>query len=90
MSDEVTLGSVISVRFDNSSDCIKYLITGAIRDIPEDSSIYEKISQLNVSVITLSSPIGRAVFGAKLGQTIAFDIPRHRQRKVTIDSIDTF
>lgn len=88
VSEEVTLGSVVSVRFDNSSDCIKYLVTGATREIPEDSSVYEKMSRLNASVITLSSPIGRAIFGAKVGQTVAFDVPKRRQRKVTIDSID--
>lgn len=81
--DVVTLGSVVTARFDNSQEAIRYLITGATRELPESIGQFSD----KVSVVTLSSPIGKAMFNAKVGDTVEFKVGK-RKRAVIIDGIN--
>ncbi|MGI9607680.1 MAG: GreA/GreB family elongation factor [Acidimicrobiales bacterium] len=62
-SDEVTAGSVVELRYQGDDDTERYLV----------GSIEEKGSEL--VVLSLGSPLGEAIAGAKAGDTVSYDSP---------------
>ncbi|PID31472.1 hypothetical protein CR983_00775 [Candidatus Saccharibacteria bacterium] len=88
-NDEVTLGSVVSVQtnIDPSKDMTKYILTGATLNLPEDILSLQNTNE--ITAITLSSPIGRAILGAKVGDDISFNMPRGRKSNIRICNIES-
>lgn len=60
---EVTTGAVVSLRYTGDDDVERYLI-GSIEERRE-----------GVSVISPASPLGQALIGHKVGDTVAYDAP---------------
>jgi transcription elongation factor GreA len=74
-SDVVGHGSLITVQFDGDDDTETYLV----------ASIDERV---DVPVCSPTSPMGKAVLGAKAGQTIRYQTSNGVAISVTVVSID--
>ena len=73
--DTVRAGSIVSIRYAGDDDPEKYLI-GSIEERIED-----------VEVISPTSPLGEALIGARIGETVTYEAPGGTL-KVEIVSID--
>lgn len=61
--DEVTQGNVVTIRYEGDTETEKYLI-GSIEERRE-----------GVTVMSPGSPLGSALLGAKVGETVTYDAP---------------
>lgn len=62
-TDEVSTGNVVEIRYDGDTETEKYLI----------GSIEER--RPGVTVMSPGSPLGGALLGAKVGQTVSYEAP---------------
>ena len=69
-------GSVVSIRYDGDDEIEKYLV----------GSIEERHDELEV--ISPQSPLGKALTGAKPGDTVGFEAPNGNTLRVEIISVD--
>lgn len=74
VGDTVVEGCVVSVTFDGDDAAERYLV-GSIDERPDD-----------VVVLTPSSPMGRALLGARTGDVVSFAAPSG-QLQVTVTAI---
>jgi len=75
ITDEVASGSVVGLRYDGDDDVERYLI----------GSIEERRD--GVTVTSPGSPLGRALLGCKVGDTVEYDTPAGATLKVEIVEI---
>lgn len=61
--DEVTAGSVVTVRYEGDSDTEQYLV-GSIEERPED-----------LPVVSPGSPMGSALLGRRAGEVVEYAAP---------------
>lgn len=84
--DEVTLGSIVDIRYGKSSNLDRLVLTGVSRQLTPE--IAERIEMTDdTEVITLSSPVGRAIFGKKAGEVTSFTAPNGREISLTIEAV---
>ena len=62
-SDAVAAGSVVSIRYEGDDEVERYLL-GSIEERRED-----------VAVISPGSPLGQALMGRKVGETVEYEAP---------------
>lgn len=74
-SDEVTSGSVVGLRYEGDDDVEKYLI-GSIEERRE-----------GLTVTSPGSPLGQALLGHKVGDTVEYETPAGATLKVEIVEI---
>lgn len=81
--DSVTLGSLVSTHYDNGKQ-VAFFITGTTRDLEE---YQDKIPKTGSRVVTVYSPIGRALLGAKVNYSVKFQAPNGRDITIHVDNI---
>ena len=59
----VSAGSIVSIRYEGDDDVERYLV----------GSIEERVDDLDV--ISPTSPLGSALMGAKVGETVNYEAP---------------
>jgi len=69
--DEVTLGSVIKLRFKDSAPVEDAILTGTARELETSTELGLPDDLLFVS---LQSPIGRSLLGARPGDIVPYDV----------------
>ena len=62
-TDEVTTGNVVTIRYEGDTDTEQYLI----------GSIEERRD--GITVMSPGSPLGEALLGAKVGETVSYEAP---------------
>ena len=62
-TDQVAMGNVVIIRYEGDSETEKYLV-GSIEERRE-----------GVTVMSSASPLGGALLGAKVGQTVDYEAP---------------
>ena len=78
--DEVTLGSVLELRFGSSDEAETAIVTGTAREMEDLEGI--RVPDIFMP-ITLQSPIGMALLGARAGDDIIYEVGgRPRQAHV--------
>ena len=83
--DEITLGSIFTVEYAPGDEAMSLLV-GIILDIPE--CVKNSLPQ-ECGIVTLSSPLGSSVLGAKKGDVVAFNVG-NRQIKVKITDFNIY
>lgn len=68
-SQPVTLGSIVGIQFRGDPEVENYLLTGAVREIPEQ--IAGNLPS-ETEAVTLSSPMGEALFGSSIGEDVSY------------------
>ena len=63
VSDEVQAGNVVTIRYEGDDDTEKYLV-GSIEERRE-----------GVTIMSSESPLGGALLGAKIGETVSYEAP---------------
>jgi len=82
----VTLGSLVDVRYGDSPDVTSFVLTGVSRELTPD--LAETINDdKKVNIVTLNSPIGKAIFGKSIGQKTSFTVGGENIITLTIESI---
>lgn len=81
---DVTIGSIVGLVFEGQSEVEYVLITGLVDEVP--GSIRETLP-IGTMVVTIQSPIGRALLGAKNGEMVNYKV-RDRNMSVIIMSKD--
>lgn len=76
LPDAASIGSTVWLRFDGDVDSEPYLI-GYVEQVG-----------LAQNVITPSSPLGRAVLGARAEDVVSYEGPRHRAVEVTVVKVE--
>jgi transcription elongation factor GreA len=76
-ADEVRPGCVVTITYEGDDDEERYLI-GMIEEERD-----------GLEVISPTSPLGRAVIGHKIGETVSFEAPTGDTLSVTVRGIDT-
>ncbi len=74
--DSVTAGSIVGIRYEGDDDIERYLI----------GSIEEKRPDLDV--VSPGSPLGEALLGAKVGDTVSYEAPNGRALRVEVVTIE--
>jgi transcription elongation factor GreA len=74
--DQVSHGSVVSIRYEGDEDVERYLV-GSIEERHDD-----------LDVISPSSPLGEALIGSAPGDAVTFTAPTGAQLKVEIVAVD--
>jgi transcription elongation factor GreA len=75
-SDQVSHGSVVSIRYAGHDDIERYLV-GSIEERHDD-----------LDVISPSSPLGEALIGSAAGDSVTFTAPTGAQLQVEIVAVD--
>jgi transcription elongation GreA/GreB family factor len=86
LSDKITLGSIVTVRYGASRALSALILTGVSREVPDEIIRQLEIDAEDVDVVTLSSPIGRAIFGKSTGDKVVFTAPNGREITLSITS----
>ena len=63
VTDEVATGNVVTIRYEGDTDTEKYLV-GSIEERRDD-----------ITVMSPGSPLGEALLGAKIGETVSYQAP---------------
>jgi transcription elongation GreA/GreB family factor len=71
--DEVTLGSIVTIKFLNSGSVLKAILLG--RPTAELQKVFEAKGFRTVSI---ESPLGRAVFAAKEGDEVEYTVGKNK------------
>jgi transcription elongation factor GreA len=74
--DQVSHGSVVSIRYEGDDDVERYLI-GSIEERHDD-----------LDVISPSSPLGEALIGSAPGDAVTFTAPTGAKLKVEVVAVD--
>jgi len=74
-ADVVRVGSQVAVT-DDKGKALKYTIVGSTEANPSENKLSNE------------SPVGKALIGAKKGDTVTVVTPKGTQRKLTIDKIE--
>jgi transcription elongation factor GreA len=74
--DQVSHGSVVSIRYEGDDDVERYLV-GSIEERHDD-----------LDVISPSSPLGVALIGSSPGDAVTFTAPTGAQLRVEVVSVD--
>ncbi len=75
-TDEVAAGCIVSIRYEGDDDVEKFLI-GSIEERRE-----------GVTVMSPGSPLGQALIGAKVDETVSFSVQGGAEVNVTVVSIE--
>src|SRR5882757_10209030 len=75
-TDVVQVGSVVHVKDEKTGKSVKYTIVGSAEAKPLENKLSNE------------SPVGRALLGHKLNDTVAVKVPRGPARKLKITKID--
>ncbi len=62
-TDQVAMGNVVVIRYEGDTDTEKYLV-GSIEERRE-----------GVTIMSSASPLGAALLGAKVGETVSYEAP---------------
>jgi transcription elongation GreA/GreB family factor len=83
--DEViTLGSLVGVKYGDDPEIVEMFITGVSRELPDEHLLDGKIdTDREVICVTLSSPVGQAIFNKKVGDKVDISV-NGRKIKITI------
>ena len=84
-SEVISLGSMVSVTYGNDTEIVKLFVTGVVRELP--LSLQEKYDGQDVDCVTISSPVGKAIFDKKVGDVVNAAVGNGRQIKLTIVSV---
>ncbi|HET9850556.1 MAG TPA: GreA/GreB family elongation factor [Candidatus Saccharimonadales bacterium] len=76
--DEVTIGSLLEFRITDVVE--RGILTGSVREVDET---LEPVLPQGVAFITIQSPLGSALLGAKAGETVAYQV-NGRERAVDV------
>ena len=76
-SEEVSPGSIVSIRYEGDDDVEQYLI-GSIEERSDD-----------LEVMSPSSPLGSAMLGKRAGDVVEYEVPSGARLKVEIVEIRT-
>jgi len=74
-TDTVTAGTLVSIRYEGDDDIEEYLL-GSIEERRE-----------GVEVMSPGSPLGEALLGRKVGETVSYSTPTGAELKVEIVSV---
>ena len=74
--DAVGTGTIVSIVFDGDDEVEKYLV-GSIEEQRDD-----------VTVVSPGSPMGAALLGAKVGDTVAYEAPSGATLEVKVTEIE--
>ena len=85
-ADGVTLGSLVSVLYDGDDDESHLYITGATRKITDE--IEQSLGNFDdLFVATITSPIGSALLGARVGDRVTYETPSGAKLGVQVNAI---
>ena len=76
-ADAVTPGSIVTIRYEGDDDVETYLV-GSIEERRDD-----------LEVISPGSPLGQALVGSKVGDTVGFTAPTGSEVKVEVVDIES-
>jgi transcription elongation factor GreA len=79
-SDAVAPGTVVTIHFDDDADDTETFLLGS-REIS---------STTDLTVYSPESALGKAILGARAGQTVTYTAPSGADIKVTVVSFDAF
>lgn len=85
--EEVTIGSIVGVRFSGTSEVQHLLLTGSSTKI--DETIGETLPEDCMSV-TINSPIGKALLGVTEGSTVAYVAGQGRTLELSVETVSQF
>ena len=75
-SDVVRVGSLVSVKDENSGKALKYTIVGSTEADPSENRLSNE------------SPVGKGLLGRKKGDTVKVQLPNGKNRELKITKID--
>lgn len=85
--DGVTLGSFATVRFGNSDEPDYFYLTGTTRVLTDEIQAALPPAE-DINVITVFSPVGKALFGTKVGESTKFTTPAGRVIDLHVNAIE--
>ena len=85
--DGVTLGSFVSVRFGVSDEPDYFYLTGTTRVLTDEIQAALPPAE-DVNVITVFSPVGKALLGTKVGESTKFTTPADLVIDLHVDAIE--
>lgn len=80
----ITLGSVVDVQYEGMSDTLHCLVTGAVRELPDNLAV---VVGKDTECVTVTSPIGSALLGAVEGAECEFIAGKGKHIKVRVAKI---
>lgn len=75
-SDVVTMNSNILCKLEGESESRKWTL------------VYPDAADFEAGRLSVLSPVGQALLGARAGQTVSYRLPNGREQHVTIESVD--
>lgn len=84
--DSVTLGSLVEIRREGDDTAELLMLTGVSPDIPEEVTDVK-----GIKCVTISSPVGKSIFGKKKGDVTTYTVKRRPMKIEVMDvrSIDS-
>ena len=73
--DEVSLNSIVTLKFDDSDEVEEYQLTGGS----------SSNTNLKIPAITLNSPLGKAIYKKKINDKFEYDIDSNKINGIIID-----
>ena len=81
-----TMGSLVGVKYRDDKEPYTFFITGISRELTPE--IAEQIDVIEgVTVVTVGSPIGKAILGKTEGDLVNFSAPNGRNMSFTVESV---
>lgn len=84
-AETATLGSLVGVTYGDDSEVVFLYLTGVIRELP--SNMHDESHYSDIETVTISSPVGAAIFDKEVGDEVSVQLGNGRQIKITIVSI---
>lgn len=84
-----TLGSIVDVRYSDDPDAEQLILTGATRKINAETLEQLELPS-DIQSTTLSSPMGRALFGKTAGNTTTMKLENGREIPLHIEKITQY
>lgn len=85
--DGVTLGSFVTVRYGASDEPDYFYLTGTTRLLTDEIQAALPPTE-DINVITVFSPVGKALLGTKVGESTKFTTPADRVIDLHVDAIE--
>ncbi|MBI1952401.1 GreA/GreB family elongation factor [Candidatus Saccharibacteria bacterium] len=70
--EEITVGSFLEIRFRDAADTMQVILTGFAKDPGESADLLPVPA--GVTFVTLKSPLGTALLGAKPGEAVSYAV----------------
>ncbi len=81
--DEVTPGSLVTICYDDDPDDTDTFLLGSRELLGVDDSV-------DIEVFSPQSPLGAAIMGRKIGETVSYTAPTGKQIEVTVTEVKPF